>query len=196
MPNWCYNQTIFYGDEETVQKIYKGLEETVDLIKDNHIDKFFRLLGVPQEELDTTYNTRAFICDFDINKEENALILSYESAWNPIIEDLDAILIKYQPNLKQVTWAEECGCGIYINTDREGLYFTDRYYLDMSTEGGNDFNDNKYFNCLEDAIKAFKEFYEVNTEITTEEELRKEISKVRDRYDDDVYITFDEFTDY
>lgn len=196
MPNWCYNQTVFYGNKRTVKKLYKGLEETVDLVKDNHIDKFFRLLGVSQKELDTTYNTRAFICNFDINKEENALILSYESAWNPIIEDLNKILKKYKPSLKQVTWAEECGNGIYINTDREGLYFTEKYYLDMSTEGGNDFNDNKYFNCLEDVIKAFKEFYEVDTEITTEEELRKEIIKVRDRYDGDVYITFDEFTDY
>ena len=196
MPNWCYNQTVFYGNKRTTTRLYRELEKVIDYKKDCHIDKFFKLLGVPQEKLNEEYNTRAFICNFDINKENNALILSYESAWNPIIEDLNKILKKYKPSLKQVTWSEECGCGIYINTDREGLYFTDRYYLDMSTEGGNDWNDNKYFNCLEDAIKAFKEFYEVNTEITTEEELRKEISKVRDRYDDDVYITFDEFTDY
>lgn len=195
MPNWCYNQTVFYGDKETTTKLYKELKEVIDYRTNCHIDNFFKLLGVPQERLNVYYGFRGYIGDFCL-LEDNSLMLSYETAWNPIIEGLNDVLAEYQPTLKQVTWCEECGMAVYINTDREGLYFKHKYYLDMSTEGGNDFNDEKYFDTLDDAINEFQIFYGVYDDITTEEELRKEISKVRDRYDDDVYITFEEFTDY
>ena len=195
MPNWCYNQTVFYGDKETTIKLYKELKEKVDYYNNDHIDNFFKLLGVPQERLNTDLNVRAHLVDI-LLLEDNSLLLSYESAWNPIVEDLNYILKEYKPSLKQVTYAEECGLDIYINTDREGLYFKYKYYLDMSTKGGNDFNDEKYFDTLEDAIKAFKEFYGVDSDITTEEELEEEIEKIREKYDYDAYITFEEFTDY
>ena len=196
MPNWCYNETVFYGDKETVQKLYKGLEETIDYRTNDHIDNFYKLLGVKEEQLNDEYRSRAHIVNFDINKEGDALILSYESAWGPIIETIDNILKEYQPNLKEVTYAEECGEGIYINTDEEGLYFTDKYYLDMSTKGGDDFNDIKHHATLESAINEFKRFYNVDVEINTKEELEEQIEKIEELYDYDVYITFDEFTPY
>ena len=195
MPNWCYNQTVFYGDKETTTKLYKELKEKVDYYNNDHINNFFKLLGVPQERLETDLCCRAHLVDI-LLLEDNSLLLSYESAWNPIIEDLDYILKEYQPNLKEVTYAEECGCEIYINTDSEGLYFNYKYYLDMSTEGGNDFNDIKYHDCLESAINEFKRFYNVDTEINTKEELEEEIENIKELYDYDVYITFEEFTPY
>lgn len=195
MPNWCYNQTIFYGNKEETQKLYEGLKDVVDYRTNDHIDNFFKLLGVPQELLNNEYFIRAHICNFQL-LTDGSLELSYESAWNPIIEDLNAILKEYKPNLKQVTYAEECGCGIYINTDRNGLYFTDKYYLDCSNEDCSEYNDIKNHDCLESVIEEFKRFYNIDTEITTEEELKEEIEKVREKYDYECYITFEEFTDY
>lgn len=197
MPNWCYNQTIFYGDENKTRQLYKELKESVPKVAtyeyNDHVDHFFKLLGVPQERLDKDLNCRAHIVDIAL-LDKGELSLCYESAWVPIIEDLNYILKEYQPNLKQVTMSEECGEGIFVNTDREGLYFIDKYYIDMSNED-DDYNDQKYHDSLESVIAEFKEFYGVEDEITTKEELEEKIEYIKELYDD-IYITFEELTDY
>ena len=51
-----------------------------------------------------------------------------ETAWGPMPEVWDKMAEKY--NLSYVYIAEECGMGIYVNTDAEGRFFTTRYLLD------------------------------------------------------------------
>lgn len=195
MPNWCFNETVFYGDENETKKIYEELQQKVELTKIptiDHIDNLLLLFGVTQEELDKEYWIRAHIIDFRLN-DDNSLLVQYESAWNPIVEHLDSILANYKPNLKQVTLADECGMGIYVNTDTDGLYFTEKYWLDMSNEDGDDYNDKKYHDSLESAIDEFKKFLNLNININSLEEFQEIIS----HYEDEGYfITFQEFTPY
>ena|GEM_PF-6433852 len=51
-----------------------------------------------------------------------------ETAWGPLPEVWDLMAEKY--NLSYVYCSEECGCAVYVNTDSEGRFFSDRYILD------------------------------------------------------------------
>lgn len=201
MPNWCWNSTVFYGDSKKIYEIgsevLSKFSQNTKEGKETHIDALLSALGCPQETLNDKekgYWVRAWIQDV-VLEEDGTLMVNYESAWNPCYEVIDSILEEYQPALKQVTQAEECGCGIYVNTDKEGLYFKDEYYLDISLYGDEEerFNDFKYFETLEGAIKEFKDFFEIDEEINSEEELKRFIKIMEDKYEE-VYITFEEFS--
>lgn len=193
MPNWCYNETIFYGDERKIYEIGTKLLEVFEKSEDKqiHFSILFDILGCSN---DNQPSVRAWINGVTL-EDNGTLYINYESAWNPIIESLNEVLEKYQPTLKQVTQCEECGNGIYINTDKEGLYFTDRYILDISIFGDDEerFNDFKYFVTLEGAIKEFKEFFELDCEINTLEAFEQYIDVMRGAFKE-CYITFEEFS--
>lgn len=197
MPNWCWNSTVFYGDSKKIYEIgsevlSKFLQNTKEG-KDTHLDTLLNALGCPQEILNDRekgYWVRAWIQNVAL-EEDGTLMINYESAWNPCYEVIDSILEEYQPTIKQVTQAEECGNCVYINTDREGLYFKDKYYLDIEKEGRS--NDLKYFETLEDAIKEFKDFFEIDEDINSEEELQNFIEAMREGFEE-VYITFESFS--
>lgn len=198
MPNWCFNETIFYGDEDTILKVYNKLNETTQLrglrteIK-NHFNYVLEALGVSNDD---EFYVRGHISYYELKKfydKELTLYIQYETAWNPICETLDKVLEKYAPTLKQVTLADEGGMGIYVNTDTEHKYFTERYWLDM-WDSEDHYNDTRYHDSLESAIAEFKMFYEINTEINSEEELRAEIKRIEELDEDNIYITFEEFT--
>ena len=199
MPNWCYNQTIFYGDKEKLKNIYNNIHNQIEEKPWVHIDLFLKELGCSEEDLTKKYPARAFIDGIKL-LGGGELELQYESAWNPINEVLDEILEEYQPQIKEVTLAEECGNGVFINTDFDGKYYPEKYYLDLSITGENpkrkeDYNDIKYHNDLESVaneLKTFFKFYNFkNEKMETEEEIRKAIRKLEDY--DDVYITFESF---
>lgn len=195
MPNWCWNQTVFYGDKEKQKEIYNKIEKEV---KSGwpHIDLFLKELGCTEEELNKEFAVRAHINGISLLKD-GELELCYESAWCPINETIDEILTKYLPHIKQVTLAEETGCDVFLNTDVEGKYFTEHYYLDLTITGEvkgrkERYNDIKYYETLEgvvEELKAFFDFYNFNDKsLTTEQELEEVIEELREL--EDIYITF------
>jgi hypothetical protein len=200
MPNWCFNETIFYGNEDKIKEVYQKLKDTTNLVglRTEVIDHFNYLLEALGVSNDDEFYVRGHIIHFELKTFKNddlTLYIQYETAWNPVCETLDEVLEKYAPTLKQVTLADESGMGVYINTDTDHKYFTERYWLDISDENDN-YNDEKYHDTLESVINEFKKFYGIDKEITTEKKLRKEMELVSDRYDNDIYITFEEFTPY
>lgn len=195
MPNWCWNQTVFYGDNEKQKEIYNKIEKEV---KSGwpHIDLFLKELGCSKEELNKEFAVRAHISGITL-LEDGALELSYESAWNPINETIDEILKTYQPHIKQVTLAEETGCDVFLNTDVDGKYFNEHYYLDSTIIERNEsreerYNDIKHHYSLESVVeelKSFFDFYNFNDKsLTTEQEVEKVIEELSEF--EDVYITF------
>jgi len=56
--------------------------------------------------------------------------IMFESAWSPCEEFFEKFLADNFPNLKMVMIAEEPGNEVYVNTDVEGIIFTDRYKVD------------------------------------------------------------------
>lgn len=199
MPNWCWNQTVFYGDNEKQKEIYNNVRKKYLASEWPHIDLFFRELGCTEEELNNEFAVRAHINDIRL-LDNGEIELSYESAWCAINEVLDEILGKYHPQIKQVTLAEEAGCGVFLNTDVEGKYFTEHYYLDLTITGENlsrdeKYNDIKYYDTLEgvvEELKAFFDFYNFNDKsLTTEQEVEEVISELTEL--EDIYITFGNF---
>lgn len=200
MPNWCYNQTVFYGNKEKLkeigEKLYKDFKKSLDKREDYNIINVLNAFGCPLNRFygpNANLCVRAYVVDVYF-QTSGELIISYESAWNPCYEVIDYVLKEYQPDIKQVTESEECSECIYVNTDKEGLFFKEKYYLDISLFGDEErHNDFKYFETLGEAIQEFKDFFELDVEIKTKEELKKIIRKTEDEYDE-LYITFAEFS--
>ena len=69
---------------------------------------------------------------------EPHIYLRTETAWDPKEHILDTLVSDFYKNLDYVMTAEECGMGIYINTDVDAIFFPERYYLewDMCGWGG------------------------------------------------------------
>ena len=60
---------------------------------------------------------------------------------------------KYNGTVKMVYQSEEPSCEIYINTNKLGIYFTDRYVVDYSYQGN---GDTYYFTWWKEAVEIFK----------------------------------------
>ena len=52
MPNWCYNQTVFYGDKTKQKEIYEKTYEKYLSQQWPHIDLILKEFGCSKEELD------------------------------------------------------------------------------------------------------------------------------------------------
>jgi hypothetical protein len=111
-----------------------------------------------------------------------------ETAWSPLPEVYEKFAEKY--GLSFVYIAEECGCEIYVNTDVEGRFFTDRYILDYFEVEGLELDDETlaecgarlkalaenthYYDAFEYVVKDFKDFGFVATDI---ESLNKHLER-------------------
>lgn len=194
MPNWCWNQTVFYGDKEKQKEIYETIYPNYLEKTWPHLDLLLRELGCTESELENDFCVRAHINDIRL-LNNGELELCYESAWEPINEVIDEILALHQPQMKQVTLAEETGCDVFLNTDVEGKYFTEHYYLDLTITGEDEsreekYNDIKYYETLEGVIEELKNFFSFYAfdKLETEEDVERVIEDLREL--EDVYITF------
>lgn len=168
MPNWCYNRTIIYGDKEQVKELWEIIERETS---ENRTIKTLNSWG--QDWLgnvfyyfynDKEVNQKGIMCrgsfyDKKYNEQEGTIYLSYETAWGPNIESWEQLLYDFFPNLSQVTLAEECGCGIYVNTDTEGKFFKDKYVLDCCYQGENHY---EYFESDKELVDYINEQFDQN----------------------------------
>ena len=90
---------------------------------------------------------RGTITHFEM--EDGVLSIDTETAWNEQSETRHFIESCF-PGMKIYYQEEETGCERFYTNDFEGLFFKDRYYLDG-------FDDNEYFETLEEAAKYVKE---------------------------------------
>lgn len=139
MANICSNSTIIYGPKEDVERFIKDIKSAFDKTEYKTLEKVFEALGCHMKESDVS----AFNIDgASLYKDEDFALkekdgrwyvqIDYESRWSPAYEGIDAMLKELYPTLKQVTWAEEGGCQIFINTDDEGFFFPERFEVDAS----------------------------------------------------------------
>lgn len=75
--------------------------------------------------------------------------MNLECAWDELPEFRHSIEQQY-PGSKIYYINEESGMGIYTTNDKDGLYFRERYLLDM-------YDDIEYFETLETAAKYASE---------------------------------------
>ena len=102
-------------------------------------------------------------------KENDRIVIDYYSAWGDCHEFFDIILKERFPLLAEVTIAEECGNDVYINTDKEGRYYKERYFA----EGEN--IDDHYCETLEEALE--KQSEAIGKEFHTLREFREYVEE-------------------
>jgi len=175
MPNWCCNSIAFYQEDggiSMVEAFYTDIQKYQDY-KDPETNDSSNWVGhwLQSNRIDTdNLYTRGFFtyCEF----HDNHVRIDMETAWGPLTEVWDLMADKYE--LAYVYIAEESGCEVYVNTDVEGRFFTDRYllnYFDVDeleldariiAEYGERLQEisgeTSYFNSWEDVIDIFKPF--------------------------------------
>ncbi len=141
MPNWCSNSMTVYGPKDDVVKFVQTVKDGIANAGEyNQLYSTFLAAGFSKGEMDALHDfSRGYYTEerpeVETDSDGAHVELHFESAWSPLCDSWDALLRRFFPTLKQVTIAEECGCEIYVNTDAEGRFYPERYYVDACVEG-------------------------------------------------------------
>lgn len=137
MANWCDTDYAFEGNITEVLALHKKLSSTLNTKPKVDTDFGSGWLGnvAINHGLDwKTVPCRGHIYYIDdpiICDSHASFILSTETAWKPLTYIWDRIISDHYPSISYVYKAEEPGQLLYINTDTEGVYFPERYVIDM-----------------------------------------------------------------
>ena len=206
MPNWCVsemavyttNKNLFNNLEMVHTKLKKIVDEndttTWDLFK---VFKIFEPTWSENKICDSGLYNRGSIVHlgniYDMKGGGKCFNVIYESAWESMISGWEYLLDKY--GLKQVTIAEECGCGVFINTDKEGLFFTAKYFLYSYIN--DDYNEERFENEQQVVDYLNKEMFRgMPTKLETFEDAQEYIEKFnRKNEDESWYIYLEKYCD-
>lgn len=152
MPNWSFATYRFKASEEQTKNLNQKLED-LSKMKKPHVENGFGNLwcGCLVNYLGGDWNKvycRGEITEFEIG-DDGLLLMNLECAWDELPEFRHFIEQQY-PGSKIYYINEESGMGIYTTNDKDGLYFRERYLLDM-------YDDIEYFETLETAAKYVSE---------------------------------------
>lgn len=102
---------------------------------------------------------------------------------------------KYNGTVKMVYQSEEPSCEIYINSDKLGIYFTDRYIVDYSYRGS---GDTYYFTWWKEVVEFLNTTFP-KAHLDYKEDLEKVSKKITETYNfsekDGDYFRFNKFED-
>lgn len=100
---------------------------------------------------------------------------------------------KYNGTVKMVYQSEEPGCEIYVNSDKLGIYFTDRYVIDYSYHGN---GDTYYFTWWKEVVEFLNTTFP-KAHLDYKEDLEKVSKKITKTYNfsekDGDYFRFNKF---
>lgn len=140
MPNWCSTAYAIEGDAKEVKSLYelmKGLQEQKEPSVENGFGASW--LGCLVDALGSDWNKTYYRGEWsNLEINGNNLQFTTETAWAPCNEVFDLVCEKF-PSLYYYYQAEEPGCVVYQTNDSEGIYFPDRYLVDLCTA------DDKYY---------------------------------------------------
>jgi len=137
MPNWCLNHHAFFTNDENkneLSRLYKQLETIMETPSEHKNDFEPGWLGkvAIAHGLDINkISCRGWIEQLDdFEPETNYFMLQSETAWSPTDELWTAVVAQYK-GVSFVYIAEEQGEEVFINTDIEGIYFPEKYLLEI-----------------------------------------------------------------
>ena len=90
---------------------------------------------------------------------QGVMRFSTEERWG--LQDFEELLRQKFTDIKVYWIVEECGCEVYYTNDREGKYFSDRYWVDTAQD---DIYQSEYFKTEEDMYEWLNEKYGVKSE--------------------------------
>ena len=166
MPNWCTTSYVFRGNKNEIKDFYDKIKSFTSKERiSNSFGNFW--LGNIVNGFGFDYNEipcRGLVTYFPETEEDtypDRLELSTETAWYPMTEMWDKIIEKYYPSITYVLIAEECGNGIYINTDLTGDDFSTRFSVDfkLSPKYNPLCEYGFYADCEEELIEMFNNIF-------------------------------------
>lgn len=165
MPNWCTTSYVFRGNENEIKDLYDKLKSFTSKERiSNSFGNFW--LGNIVNGFGFDYNEipcRGRIDYFPELEETDPDRLEFSTwtAWEPMTEMWDKIIEKHYPSITYVLISEECGMGIYINTDLEGEDFPIRFSVDFKLPPKYDHlcEDGFYADCEEELVEMFNNIF-------------------------------------
>ncbi len=131
MPNWCYTVYHITGDEKEIETLEKRIS-TLDKIYNTKIYSGCGSLSLEEVVNEFDGDADAIFCDGIIIQMERLgdcdLRIDTETAWHDVPQVFDLIVSRYT-TLQYTFLAEEVGNELFINSDTEREYFTEKYYI-------------------------------------------------------------------
>lgn len=194
MANWAYTNYVIEGPAETLQKIYEAIQhhDIEEGSSDHWEGNVLNTLGIEWErqKLDGSgYYMRGFIQYDTVNLDIERSILSFdaEEAWGAT--DFNEALEKGLPDVKVFYEVIEEGGDVYFTNDKEGKYFSERYYVDTCIKGN---FESDYFETEEQVLNWLADL--TNGEVNTMKDV-DEFNKRAERQcnEDENFINIHEF---
>ena len=151
MPNWCDTTYKCVGDLKEVKSLYrmlKCIDKRDSSIKENGFGKWWLgnlviKLGGDWEK----YPCRGEITGYSI--DGNVLTIEQYTAWHEQ-EGVREIIEKKFPSIKVYYREEESGCGVYYTNDDCGIFFPEKYIVEVDWKCF-------YFNTIEEAAECISD---------------------------------------
>ncbi len=162
MANYCSNSIVFYCTErKPLGELWRKIKFCIDNREQNSVRNLLKVCGYTDEEAAENSDGRDCFAYLDNIERENTGVYYFkadtESAWTPNMDSFQKLLKeKYRGRIKMVYQSEEPGCGIFINSDRNGIFFTDRYRVDFYYK---DLSLMEYFSSWTDALQVLRESF-------------------------------------
>ena len=161
MANYCSNNIAFYSkDRATLQDLFTKINDVLDNTNTHSVYQLMLKHGYSEEAAKKITDCRDCITYAEDKITDLSCGYSYfkidtESAWQPNMTTFFYLLQdKYANKISLVYTSEEPGSGVFINTDVDGLFFTDRYRIDYCVN--NDYQ-TEYFSGFSEVIDYINE---------------------------------------
>lgn len=140
MANWASTTYAIEGSEETLEKINQAILHPA--VNENSSEGWegdvLNALGIEWKQPSPDgggYYMRGFIQDEPYWDDDSYNVLRFyaEEAWGAT--DFHKVLEENIPGIRVYYEVEEEGMEIYATNDKEGKYFSERYYVDACIDG-------------------------------------------------------------
>ena len=199
MANYCSNSIVFFSKDKT--KLSRFLRK-VYAAYDSIGSGFYNLMvlhGYKNREILSVIDKRDSFthCDTKLAQENDtySFRVDVETAWEPHMAMFYKIIReKYSDVIQLVYMAEECGSDLYVNSDKEGIYFRERYMVDCCHNGE---YLKEYFESYPKAIDWIRSEYGIDTDkFDLIQEVEAKVEAVNS-FDDGDFFNFHRFeTEY
>ena len=179
MANYCSNSIVFFSkDKSKLSRFLRKVYAAFDSIGSG----FYNLMvlhGYKNREILSVIDKRDSFTHCDTRLEQNKDTYSFkvevETAWEPHMAMFYKIIReKYNNAIQIVYMAEECGSELYVNSDKEGVYFPQRYMVDCCHNGE---YQKEYFDTYPEAINWIRAEY-VDIDVNEYNSLKEGETKV------------------
>lgn len=149
MANWCSTSYVIEGDKEILETIEQAFDNhpVKENSNENWEGNILAALGIDCENS----SIRGFVIDKSEIKDD---IFSFvcEEAW--CRTDFAELLLEKFPSISIYWMEEEPGCEVFRTNDAYGVYFPDRYYVDIQINSN---WESEYFEEEQDAYNWIRE---------------------------------------